>query len=63
MLMCVMTVHKLSAGDGYKYYTHEVASGDALRANDRELGDYYTVDGMPPGQWIGTHFSGRNSPQ
>lgn len=53
MLMCVMTVHKLSAGDGYKYYTHEVASGDALRANDRELGDYYTVDGMPPGQWIG----------
>lgn len=54
MLMCVMTVHKLSAGDGYKYYTHEVASGDALRANDRELGDYYTVNGMPPGQWIGT---------
>ena len=54
MLMCVMTVHKLSAGDGYKYYTHEVASGDALRANDRELGDYYTLDGMPPGQWIGT---------
>jgi len=49
-----MTVHKLSAGDGYKYYTHEVASGDALRANDRELGDYYTLDGMPPGQWIGT---------
>jgi putative toprim domain protein len=54
MLICVMTVHKLSAGDGYKYYTHEVASGDALRANDRELGDYYTLDGMPPGQWIGT---------
>lgn len=50
----MMTVHKLSAGDGYKYYTHEVASGDALRANDRELGDYYTLDGMPPGQWIGT---------
>ena len=54
MLICVMTVHKLSAGDGYKYYTHEVASGDALRANDRELGDYYTLNGMPPGQWIGT---------
>ena len=50
----MMTVHKLSAGDGYKYYTHEVASGDALRANDRELGNYYTVDGMPPGQWIGS---------
>lgn len=49
----VMTVHKLSAGDGYSYYTSEVASGDELRAGDRELGDYYTVEGMPPGQWVG----------
>ncbi|WP_104181956.1 MobF family relaxase [Arthrobacter sp. B0490] len=48
-----MTVHKLSAGDGYTYYTSEVASGDELRVGDRELGDYYTVEGMPPGQWIG----------
>lgn len=50
----MMTVHKLSTGDGYRYYTHEVASGDALRSNDRELGDYYTVTGMPPGQWVGS---------
>lgn len=50
----MMTVHKLSCGDGYRYYTHEVASGDALRSNNRELGDYYTVVGMPPGQWIGS---------
>ena len=27
----MMTVHKLSAGDGYTYYTREVASGDELR--------------------------------
>ncbi|KGJ01381.1 hypothetical protein ES20_00085 [Rothia aeria] len=54
MLMCVMTVHKLSVGDGYQYYVNEVATGDALRQNGREIGDYYTVDGMPPGQWIGT---------
>lgn len=47
-----MTVHKLSAGDGYAYYTNEVASADELRAGDRDLGDYYTVEGMPPGQWI-----------
>lgn len=47
-----MTVHKLSAGDGYTYYTSEVASADELRAQDRELGDYYTVEGMPPGQWV-----------
>jgi len=53
MLGFVMTVHKLSAGDGYTYYTREVASGDELRAKGRELGDYYTVDGNPPGQWGG----------
>ena len=54
-----MTVHKLSTGDGHLYYTNEVASGDQLRAADRELGDYYQVTGMPPGQWIGSgteHF-------
>ncbi|WP_432246092.1 MobF family relaxase (plasmid) [Arthrobacter sp. G.S.26] len=49
----MMTVHKLSAGDGYTYYTREVASGDELRTKDRALGDYYTVDGNPPGQWGG----------
>lgn len=48
-----MTVHKLSAGDGYRYYTGEVASADVLRDKNRELGDYYTVTGMPPGQWVG----------
>lgn len=50
----MMTVHKLSAGDGYRYYTGEVASGDVLRDKNRELGDYYTVEGMPPGQWLGS---------
>ena len=49
----MMTVHKLSAGDGYKYYTSEVATGDALRDRHRSLGDYYTAEGMPPGQWSG----------
>lgn len=50
----VMTLHKLSAGDGYAYYTNEVASADQLRDRDRELGDYYTVEGLPPGQWVGS---------
>ncbi|OIH82811.1 hypothetical protein BLJ79_17835 [Arthrobacter sp. UCD-GKA] len=48
-----MTVHKLSAGDGYTYYTREVASGDELRTKDRELGEYYHLSGYPPGQWGG----------
>lgn len=49
----MLTVHKLTAGEGYRYYTHEVATGDVLRSSDRELGDYYTLEGMPPGQWVG----------
>lgn len=56
----MMTVHKLSAGDGYKYYVNEVATGDALRAKDREIGDYYTVHGMPPGQWVGSAATSLN---
>lgn len=48
-----MTVHKLTAGEGHRYYTHEVATGDSLRSSNRELGDYYTIDGLPPGQWVG----------
>ena len=56
----MMTVHKLTTGDGYRYYMHEVATGDALRAKDREIGDYYAVHGMPPGQWIGSGAASLN---
>lgn len=56
----MMTVHKLSAGGGYRYYVNEVATGDALRASDREIGDYYAVHGMPPGQWIGSAAASLN---
>ncbi|MCY1692889.1 MobF family relaxase [Curtobacterium sp. SL109] len=49
----MMTMHVLSAGDGYTYYTSEVATGDTRRDHDRELGDYYTADGNPPGRWMG----------
>jgi conjugative relaxase-like TrwC/TraI family protein len=48
-----MTMHILSAGDGYAYYTNKVATGDIKREPGRELGDYYTVDGNPPGIWAG----------
>lgn len=49
----MLTIHKLTSGDGFRYYTAEVASNDVLRSADRELGDYYAVEGMPPGQWVG----------
>ncbi|MFE5847890.1 MobF family relaxase, partial [Streptomyces niveus] len=49
-----MTLHKLSAGDGYAYYTRETASADSQRERGQELGDYYTASGNPPGVWMGS---------
>ncbi|MGW6459960.1 MobF family relaxase [Streptomyces sp. NPDC055078] len=54
----MMTIHKLSAGDGYLYYTREIVTGDERRSGRRELSDYYTAEGNPPGVWIGTGASG-----
>lgn len=28
-------------------------TGDVLRESGRELGEYYTEDGNPPGVWVG----------
>ncbi|MFH8886573.1 MobF family relaxase [Streptomyces californicus] len=50
----MMTVHKLSAGDGYAYYINETVSADQQREHGQELGDYYAVDGNPPGLWMGS---------
>lgn len=49
----VMTIHKLSAGDGYTYLTRQVAGGDAQQQRGQTAGDYYTQAGNPPGVWMG----------
>jgi conjugative relaxase-like TrwC/TraI family protein len=49
----MMTASVMSAGDGYTYYTRSVATGDAQRTAGTPLTDYYTVDGNPPGVWMG----------
>jgi hypothetical protein len=49
----MMTLHKLTAGDGYTYLTRQVASADEQRAPGQSLADYYTARGNPPGQWLG----------
>lgn len=49
----MMSFHKLSAGDGYEYYLKETASADMKRTRGEELTDYYTVEGNPPGVWMG----------
>jgi conjugative relaxase-like TrwC/TraI family protein len=49
-----MTVHKLSAGDGYTYLTRQVASADERRPAGQSLADYYIARGNPPGVWAGS---------
>jgi len=51
--VAAMTVHKLSAGDGYTYLTRQVASADQQRETGQGLADYYTATGNPPGRWMG----------
>ncbi|WP_460819418.1 MobF family relaxase [Nocardioides korecus] len=48
-----MTVHKLTAGDGYTYLTRQVASADEQRPRGQSLADYYVARGNPPGVWLG----------
>ena len=50
----VMTIHKLTAGDGYTYLTRHVAGGDVPRERGQDAADYYTAEGNPPGRWIGS---------
>jgi hypothetical protein len=49
----MMTLHKLTAGDGYTYLTRQVASADERRAPGQSLADYYAAKGDPPGVWLG----------
>ncbi|MFD4427285.1 MobF family relaxase, partial [Rhodococcus sp. NPDC058481] len=49
----VMTVHKISAGDGYVYLTKHTANGDATESKKSDAVDYYTTKGTPPGRWHG----------
>ena len=56
-----MTLHKLTAGDGYLYLMRHVAKADADPATRPDAGTartpdaaaYYTAHGNPPGVWLG----------
>ncbi len=56
-----MTIHRLSAGSGYRYLTRTTARGDtdhAPSASAQSLTAYYTATGTPPGRWHGTGLTG-----
>ncbi|MFF1785619.1 MobF family relaxase [Kitasatospora sp. NPDC058243] len=48
-----MTIHKLTAGNGYTYLTRQVAGGDVQRQRGQSAAEYYTQKGNPPGIWLG----------
>lgn len=50
----VMSLKKLSAGDGYTYLIRQVAAHDSTERGYQSLGDYYTEKGESPGRWWGS---------
>ena len=52
--VAVMTLHKLSAGDGYTYLTRQVAAHDATERGQAGLSEYYAEQGESPGRWLGS---------
>jgi conjugative relaxase-like TrwC/TraI family protein len=54
----VLSIHRLTAGDGFKYLLKAVASGDVDRRMATPLTAYYTAAGYPAGRWTGSGLSG-----
>jgi hypothetical protein len=48
-----MSLHKLSAGDGYTYLTRQVAAHDGGELGRSSLESYYSQKGERPGLWWG----------
>ena len=58
-MVLMMSIHRVSSGSGYEYYTREVAAADERLARGQKVGDYYLNSGAPAGQWMGSgcaHF-------
>jgi conjugative relaxase-like TrwC/TraI family protein len=53
-----MSIHKLTAGDGYTYLTRQVAAFDVAERGHLGLADYYTAVGEAPGVWAGAGLAG-----
>lgn len=54
----VMTLHKLTAGDGYLYLVRQVAAADSTERGRSTLADYYSAKGESPGRWMGRGLAG-----
>lgn len=57
-----VSIHKISAGDGYLYLVRQVAAGDATHRGRSSLADYYSVKGEAPGRWYGRGLAALSDP-
>jgi len=48
-----MSLHKLTAGDGYLYLVRQVAAADTTERGRSSLSDFYSAKGESPGRWVG----------
>lgn len=48
-----MTLHKLTAGDGYLYLVRQIAAADSTERGRSTLAEYYSAKGEAPGRWLG----------
>jgi DNA primase catalytic core len=53
-----MSLHKVTAGDGYEYLTRQVAAMDSTEKGHTGLASYYTQKGETPGVWVGSGIAG-----
>lgn len=56
-----MTMHKLTAGNGYEYLIRQVAAVDATARGRAPLIDYYSSKGESPGRWVGSGLASLQS--
>ena len=58
-----MSLHKLTAGDGYMYLIRQVAAADDTARGRGALGDYYSSKGETPGRWLGSGLAALSEPR
>lgn len=61
--VALMTIHKLTAGDGYMYLIRQVAALDSTHRGRPSLDDYYSSKGETPGRWMGRGLAVLGQPQ
>ncbi|OBA66299.1 hypothetical protein A5780_14420, partial [Nocardia sp. 852002-20019_SCH5090214] len=54
------TLHKILAGDSYRYYLRQVAAADSTDRGPGTLADYYSSHGEQPGTWWGNGLAALN---